>query len=182
MRTTSALFLVATVGCASSPTVGGVSTSTNQVVVAEGTVAVLSTIAESSPAVEPLAASPEGAFAQVAGTYAELGIPLTIISPAAMLAGNQGFNVRHAIGGVAMRNYLLCGDDGTGPNADTYQISMNIATQITKEADGTSKAATVMDATATPMSMGSNLIRCSTTGELEKRVNAVLATRLNLRK
>ena len=56
------------------------------------------------------------------------------------------------------------------------------ATQISKEPDGTSKASTVMDATATPMSMGSNMIHCSTTGELEKRVNEVLATRLNLRK
>src|SRR5438094_7724513 len=173
MRTTSALFLVAAVGCASSPTVGGVSTSSNQVVGGARTVAVLSTIAESAPVVEPLAASPEGAFAQVPGTYAELGIPLTIIIPGEKLAGNQGFNVRHAIGGVALRKYLLCGDEGTGPNADTYRISINIATQITKEADGTSKAATVMDATATPMSMGSNMVRCSTTCQLEKRVNEV---------
>jgi hypothetical protein len=42
----------------------------------------LSTIAVSDPAVEPLAASPEGAFAQVPGTYAEIGIPLTIIREA----------------------------------------------------------------------------------------------------
>ncbi|MDQ6717307.1 MAG: hypothetical protein M3Z17_03040 [Gemmatimonadota bacterium] len=184
MPRTSLLLLLSAFGCASSTNIGSSaqSTTTNIAGVTTGTFAKLSMVAESEPVVLPLAASPEGAWAQVAPAYTEIGIPLTIVAADAKLAGNQGFNVRRSIGRIPMRNYLRCGDDGTGPNADTYQISMNIATQIQKVDDGTSKVATVMDATATSPTMGGNLIHCSTTGELEARVNEVVATLLNLRK
>ena len=183
MRRVTAVLVLSVLGCASAPSLGGVSQSTAAISgVAYGTFAKLSMIAESEPVVLPLAASPEGAWARVAPAYAEIGIPLTIVAADVKLAGNQGFNVRRTIGRIPMRNYLRCGDDGTGPNADTYQISMNIATQIQKADDGTSKVATVMDAMATSPTMGGNLIRCSTTGELEARVNEVVATLLNLRK
>lgn len=168
-------------GCASNSTIGGTAQSNVQVVGNSNTVAKLSMVAVSEPVVTALAASPGGAWSQVAATYAEIGIPLSISLPDVMIAGNQGFNVRRNLSGVGLRNYLSCGDDGTGPNADSYQISMNIATQIQKEGDGSSKAATVMDATATSMTTGTNLIRCATTGELEKRINETIAKHLNLR-
>lgn len=184
MRSISVFLILSALGCAGSTNIGSSaqSTTTNIAGVATGMFAKLSMVAESEPVVLPLAASPAGAWSHVAPAYAEIGIPLTIIAADAMLAGNQGFNVRRSIGRVPMRNYLRCGDDGTGPNADSYQISMNIATQIQKVGDGTSKVATVMDATATSPTMGGNLIHCSTTGELEARVNEVVATLLNLRR
>lgn len=181
MRVNGILFLFSALCCASPASIGGMRQSTAQVVTAAGTIATLSVIAQSDQVVDPLAASPGGAWAQLSPTYAEVGIPLTLFLPETRIAGNQGLNVRRTLGGVALRNYLLCGDDGTGPNADTYLISMNIATQIQAEADGTSKVATVMDATATSMTTGTNIIRCSTTGQLEKRINDVLAKRLNLK-
>lgn len=182
LRTALIFLSCSALGCASSPGLGGRTETTESVHGATtGVFAKLSTIVEADPVVTPLAASPEGAWAQVAPAYTEIGIPLTIVAGDSRLAGNQGWTLRRAVGGVALRNYLRCGDDGTGPNADTYQISMNVATQIQKEADGTSSAATVMDATASPMSIGSNILRCSSTGELEKRINETIAKRLNLR-
>jgi hypothetical protein len=182
MRTARILLLLGVPACASSPSLtNGVATQTSQVTTAAGTIAKLSVIAEVEPVVTPLAASPVGAFAQVPAAYADLGIPLTFSQAENMMAGNQGLNVRRQIGGVGMRNYLLCGDNGSGPNADTYLISMNIATQVQKVDDGTSKVATVVDATATSMTTGTNPIHCSSTGELEKRVNELVARHLNLR-
>ncbi len=182
MRTARIIVLFGVAACASSPTLSnGTSSQTSQVAVGNRTIAMLSVIAEADPVVTPLAASPGAAWAQVEVAYSDLGIPLTFLQSENMMAGNQGLNLRRQIGGVGLRNYLLCGNDGGGPNADSYLISMNIATQIQKAGDGTSKVATVMDATATSMTMGTNPIHCSSTGELEKRVNEIVAKRLNLR-
>ena len=182
MRTARTLLLFGMATCASSPSLtNGVATQTAQVTLAAGTIAKLSVIAEVDPVVTPLAASPGGAWAQVPAAYADLGIPLTFSQSENMMAGNQGLNLRRQLAGVGLRNYLLCGDNGSGPNADSYLISMNIATQIQKADDGTSKVATVMDATATSMTNGTNPIHCSSTGELEKRLNEAVARHLNLR-
>lgn len=182
MRAARVLFLLGVAGCAGSPGVtSGVATQTAQVMLPAGMIAKLSVIAETDPVVTPLAASPAGAWAQVPAAYADLGIPLTFSQPENMMAGNQGLNVRRQIGGVGLRNYLLCGDNGSGPNADSYQISMNIATQVQKADDGTSKVATVLDATATSMTTGTNPVHCSSTGELEQRLNELVARHLNLR-
>lgn len=182
MRTAHTLLLFGSVACASSPTLtGGVATRTAQVTSAAGIIATLSVIAEVEPVTTPLAASPAGAWAQVPAAYADAGIPLTFSQPENMMAGNQGLNLRRQLAGVGLRNYLLCGDNGSGPNADTYLISMNIASQVQKVEDGTSKVATVMDATATSMTTGTNSVRCSSTGELEKHINELVAKHLNLR-
>ena len=182
MRTASLVLLFGLAACASSPGLtNGSATQTAQMVMPAGTIAKLSIIAEVDPVVTPLAASAAGAWAQVPAAYADLGIPLTFSQSDNMMAGNQGLNLRRQVGGVGMRNYLLCGDNGSGPNADSYLISMNIATQVQKVDDGTSKVATVLDATATSMTNGTNPIHCSSTGELEKRLNELVARHLNLR-
>jgi hypothetical protein len=182
MRYAPIVFLFALAACASSPGISnGVATQTAQVMLPSGMIAKLSVIAETDPVVTPLAASPAGAWSQVPAAYADLGIPLTFSQSENMMAGNQGLNIRRQIGGVGLRNYLLCGDNGSGPNADSYLISLNIATQVQKVDDGTSKVATVLDATATSMTTGTNPVHCSSTGELEKRLNELVAKHLNLR-
>jgi len=138
-------------------------------------------VADVEPGIKALAASADSAWKQVPAAYADLAIPITILVNEAMLAGNQGFTARREIAGVPMRKYFMCGEASGGPNADTYMISMNIATQIQKEADGTSKAATVLDATATSMVSGTNAVHCGSTGALEERVNDQIAKRLNLK-
>lgn len=180
MKSIRILLLLSAGACASSPTIGGTTTSTAEVRGVGGTVAALSTISVSDPVVKALAASPGGAWAQVAPAYLELGIPLTFSVAEARIAGNQGITVRRQLAGVALRNYFLCGEASGGPNADIYNISINLATQIQEVPDGTSKAATVVDATATPVSSGTNAVHCGTTGELERRVNDLIAKRLNL--
>ena len=182
MRLTGIILLMSAIGCASNPSpLGSVrAESTARTVGIGGTVLKLAMIVESEPITKALAASPEGAWAQVAPAYADIGIPLTIFSPQDRLAGNQGLNVRREIGGAPMHNYLNCGDASGFSNADTYLISLNVATQIQKEADGTSKAATVLDATGTSMSLGTNSVHCSSTTELEARINGLIAKRLNL--
>src|SRR6266536_1278677 len=122
--------------CGATTNMGGATIHTTSVVVAGGERASLSQIAAAEPITKDVPVLPAAAWAELPAVYDSLGIPLTIMIPDEMLVGNQGFNVRKAIHGVAMRNYLQCGDASGTPNADIYQISMNIATQIRKQSDG----------------------------------------------
>lgn len=178
MRLIGILSLVLLPACATSNMTGS-TLSTTTVVGAGGERSSLAMIAHSEPITRDMPALPAAVWAQLPAVYAELGIPLSVLVQKDMLLGNQGFNIRKAIGGVAMRNYLQCGDASGTPNADIYQISMNIATQVQRQPDSTSRVATVLDATASPMSVGTETVQCATTGQLEERINEMLARRLH---
>lgn len=182
MRSLGIALILATVGCAANtPLGGGVSTSNTSMVGVSGTVAKLSMIAEVDPITEDLAASPAAAWSQVAPAYADIGIPLSLSFDDVKLAGNQGFRTHREIGGVGMRNYLQCGSTSGFDNSEVYEISLNVATQIQPQGDGTSKVATVLNATGTPMGVGSNSVNCASTGALEARINDAIAKRLHLK-
>jgi hypothetical protein len=182
MRSLGIALIVATIGCAANTQVVPATMNSNTNMVGpRGALATLSMIAEVDPVVEALAATPAGAWSQVAPAYADVGIPLSLSFDDQRLAGNQGFRVRREIGGVAMRNYLNCGSSSGFDNSEVYEISLNIATQVQPQADGTSKVATVLNATGTPMGVGSNSVNCSSTGALEERINDTIAKRLHLK-
>lgn len=179
MKVARILLALSAMGCAAN-SIGGSSTSTTQVNGVGGVVANLTMITDAAPVTRALAVTPEKAWAQVPSVYAELGIPLSFMVAESRIAGNQGVNLHRQLAGTALRQYFLCGDASGGPNADTYTITVNVATQIQPDGAESAKAATVLDATATPMSSGSNSVHCGSTGDLERRINDLIAKRLGL--
>ncbi|MDQ2889575.1 MAG: hypothetical protein M3R65_03330 [Gemmatimonadota bacterium] len=116
------------------------------------------------------------AWAQSAKAYASLGIPITIATPETHTIGNTGMRRTHTLGGERLSSFLECGaGSGGGLNADLYGVSMSVISQLRALSDGSTEIATMVQATATPLTFGSPAVTCSTSGVLEQKIAALVA-------
>ncbi len=118
-------------------------------------------------------------FAVLPGAYESLGIPITTMVSKERMLGNLDFKVRARIGALPMRRLLDCGYQQSEPNADGYQIQMSVSSEVKDNGDGTSVLATVVQATGRPVQFSGADVRCTTVGELEKRIAAVVQQKLS---
>jgi hypothetical protein len=122
---------------------------------------------------------PDSVFAALQDVYKELGVPLTLVDPAGRAIGNQSFRTRRRLGNAPMQNYLDCGGSGGQPNAETYDISLSLVSYVQVEG-AESTLITRITASGNDPSLGrGNAMACSTTGELEKRIETATRAKLN---
>ncbi len=125
-----------------------------------------------------------GSVAQVqaalADTYKELDLELNTIDPANGIFGATNVVKTHSLGGVAISNYLNCGDSFSGPRANTDRIRLTLLTTVKPDGNGGARVATNLQATAQDAAGGNSrdLATCSSTGSLEGRVNTSIASKL----
>src|SRR4051812_29871470 len=62
--------------------------------------------------------------------YDSLGIPLNIYDERQHLLGNQGWNLRHKLGGMRISRYLDCGTTQIDFNADSYDIVLSYVAYV----------------------------------------------------
>lgn len=125
-----------------------------------------------------IAAPVDSAWKAVLGVYQELGIEPSIYITDARTIGNQSLKIRRVLGGVSLSRYLNCGaGTGVGPNADYYNVAMSVMTTLTANTSGATNVVTRVDATAKPLSVGSNPVVCTSTGALERRIVKMLQER-----
>jgi hypothetical protein len=115
------------------------------------------------------------AWPKLSKAYASLGIPLTLSTPADHVLGNEGMRRTHTIAGDRLSSFLDCGVGGGGANADMYAVNMSVVSQLQPVTDGSTQIATLIQATATPLSFGTPPVVCATTGALEARIAATVA-------
>jgi len=115
------------------------------------------------------------AWPRLTKAYSDLGIPLTTVNPTDHIVGNEGMRRTHTMANDRISAFLDCGTGGGGANADMYAINMSVVSRLAPLADGTTEVATLLQATATPMSFGTPPIVCATTGALEARIAAAVA-------
>jgi anti-sigma factor RsiW len=116
-------------------------------------------------------APPDDVFRAVKAVYDELKIPIADVSTADRAIGNQLFKTRRRIGGVSMQTYLDCGGNSGQPNAETFDIVMNVLTYVTAGQVTGSTVTTRLQAVGSDPNHGKdNQLRCASTGELEKRI------------
>ncbi len=115
------------------------------------------------------------AWARLAKAYETLGIPLTTATPATHVLGNEGMRRTHNLAGESLSTFLDCGNGtGGGANADMYAVNMSVVTQLQAVADTATEVATLVQATAAPLSFGSPAVACSTNGGLEQKIVALV--------
>jgi hypothetical protein len=126
-----------------------------------------------------VAAPIEEAWKVVISVYRDLGIePTTLISETHTI-GNQSLKIRRSLGGTSLSRYLNCGSGtGVGPNADYYNVEMSVMTYLSATADGSTEVKSVVDATARPVSVGSNPVVCASTSMLETRIAKMIQERV----
>lgn len=170
----AACFFVAT-GCAGSSgtqtTDIGVTPMSQQVTLPSQQSIRLNTTATSVAISEPIAVGADSAYNLLLKVYADLQIPITTMDPRQRMSGNPNFKIRRRLGGVTLVKYLDCGNKDGVPNAESYDVVLNIMSAIGGATTGRSTVSTRVDAIAShPVFGSSNQLVCTTTGELEKRI------------
>jgi hypothetical protein len=99
-----------------------------------------------------------------------LEIPVAPVEPKRAI-GNDEIKVRRRIAGLPMQNVLDCGDKMGLPNAETWDIHMNLLSYVQPGENGGSNIFTRIQAMGNPTDLSNrDLTPCSTTGELEKKI------------
>ena len=112
-------------------------------------------------------------FQSLAAAYDSVGIPVTISSPAQGLIGNDGYKLRRRLKDTPLTRYLDCGSTQGGPSAETYEVMMIVRTQLQRKNDRV-HATTLLDASARPVSLSGNWVKCGSTGRLEALIGELI--------
>ena len=102
--------------------------------------------------------------------YEKLGIPITQADEATHTIANGGLKLRRQLATTSLSRYIDCGTTQIGENADSYDVYLTITTQVDEAPNGLSVMRTTFEAMARPVAFSREYSRCSSKGELEKRL------------
>lgn len=120
--------------------------------------------------------TPKEVWASLVAAYDSIGIPVTVSNPPQGLIGNDGFRVRRKLKDTPLTRLLDCGSTQGGPSAETYEVYLAVKTQLLPVEEGIS-ATTMVDASARPVAIAGNYVRCNSTGRLEAQLGELLGGR-----
>jgi hypothetical protein len=125
---------------------------------------------------------PRDVWIVVKQVYADYQVPLTVDDAVAMTLGNQDFYRSQRFAGRRMPELVNCGSGMTGPNAATYRIYMSLLTNIVDDGRGGSTLHSTLQASARDMAgpSASDRIPCASSGELERTLQARVATLMGI--
>lgn len=113
------------------------------------------------------------------GAYEALGIPITDADNATHTISNGGLKIRRVLGTTSLSRYIDCGTTQIGENADSYDVFLTISTRVDEApASGLSTLRTTFEAMARPIAFSRDYARCSSKGELEKRITEAVKSQL----
>ena len=108
-----------------------------------------------------------------------LGIPITDVDNATHTIANGGLKIRRELGKVSLSRYIDCGTTQIGENADSYDVYLTVTSHVLEDpTSGLSVLRTNFEAMARPIAFSRDYSRCSSKGELEKRIAAAVKSQL----
>jgi hypothetical protein len=164
--------------CASGGKTGGsestISPSTTSLVVGSSSMSTMN-ITQSNMVTAiatPLSVSQDSAYALLVRAYVVLAIPVVPVDQKRAV-GNSELSIRRKIAGMPMQKVIDCGDKMGLPNAETWDIHMNILSYVEPgQNPGTSQILTRIQALGNPPDLSNrDLSPCPTTGDLEKKIS-----------
>ncbi len=174
MRRLSLLSFVLVAGCASSGSTAANTTgmmSTTRVTTGSGGSLSIQSGAGSVGATGWVPVKPDSAFALLQKAYTDLEVPLTTLVTAERTLGNPNLKVRRKLGRLPMQKYLDCGIKEGIPNAETYEIQMNVQSWVSADPKGGASITTRVQAIGSDPAHGrGNNTNCTSTGEIEIRL------------
>jgi hypothetical protein len=118
-------------------------------------------------------------WAVLRATYDSLAIPVATFDPASHTIGNPALRVRRRLGDIALSKYINCGNTQGGNGADTYEVVFSVVTRATMSTPASTNLTTLIDAQGRPITLGGEYTRCTSTGQLEKRISQLVASQLS---
>ncbi|MDF1501761.1 hypothetical protein [Roseisolibacter sp. H3M3-2] len=122
---------------------------------------------------EDLALTVDQAWGALPLAYEALGLALTTLDSEQRRVGAGGQRVQGRLRGAWMSRYVDCGTAANGlPHADSYAVTLDVLSQVEGRADvAAASVSTTVKAVGRPASVSSsNVVNCTTTGNLERRV------------
>jgi hypothetical protein len=121
--------------------------------------------------------SPDRVWTVLPAVYDSLGIPIATVDSKRFLIGNTGFKAHQKLGKIALSKLIDCGRTQGFPSADSYEIHLQITTQVQPKEQG-STLSTLVEAAGRPASLSGDYVKCSTNGALEAAIIAGVRDRL----
>lgn len=117
-------------------------------------------------------AAPTGkTFAAAAQVFKTLGLTVAVRDSMGGLIGNEEFSKTRTLAGSQMSTWLNCGSGMTGPNADSYRITIALMVIIDPAANGTTRMRIGMVGSgANTVGSSTEPVACGTTGRLEEKM------------
>ena len=125
------------------------------------------------------------AWAALTSAYASIDIKLTEHDVTKHLLGNESFRVRRKVGDVQLGKALNCGGESSAPNAETYDITLSVRSQLTANTDGTLTLQTFVQGIGkNPLTNSATQMTCYSMGGFEKRIAELVkqSTTINVKK
>lgn len=154
----------------------------------KGAAPAAATAPTSTPAPAPAAPAPaqvsasftssyERVWQALQAAYPSLGLKVNAIDTTAHALGFSGI-VRRKIGKMPISTYFGCGMSAGDHIADSYDVTLVVASQVTRSPDGRILVTTHARAGARAPQFSSDNARCTTNGRLERALFDSLTARL----
>lgn len=181
MRRLAALSAILLAACATSsqgPAVAPAPDQTLRIPTSNASGGSTITIAQSeSPSNRIIAAPAARIWDALPAVYQTLGLPITDRNAENRTIGTTSYKVRRRLANVPLSRYIDCGSTQGSPSADSYEVLLNVSTQLTPAGDTTAVSTTV-SALARPVFVSGEYINCGTTRALEKRFFDILSVEM----
>jgi hypothetical protein len=120
-----------------------------------------------------LAEPRERIWAALPYVFRTLGVETTTLDARSYVIGNAGWRAT-VLHGTRLSSFLQCGSGILGPNADNYDVTMQLLVQLEPREARSTLLRVVLDANARPRSAAGAAIHCASLGSLEGRVVRLL--------
>jgi len=115
-------------------------------------------------------ASPEVVLQAALEVYQELGIDMPQVDRRRMRMQNPGLSVSRSLLDRRVSHFLRCGQGITGPNADSFRITMHIFTSVEAEGTGSRLGTEIRATAANPRGTSNAVMQCASTFRFEARI------------
>lgn len=109
------------------------------------------------------------------GVFRTLGVETPTVNRYAFTMGNPGSRVARLEGSTRLSRFFDCGIGILGPNADTYEVTLQLLVQLATDASGGTLVRTTVDAYARPRSSSGDPIHCASQRTLERRIPELIS-------
>lgn len=178
MRTMHLLSIAALSACASS-TVNTGAREAETVRIAGGQGGELRLTSNTQASVTRIAFPMGKVWHALPAAFEKLGIPITSVDTATRTISNGGLKTRRVLGSAPLGRFIDCGSTQIGDNADTYDVYLTVVSQVEEDkTTGLAVLRTTFESMARPISFSREYSRCSSRGELEKRMASAVMDQL----
>lgn len=131
-----------------------------------------------SAVLDSVVAAPRGrVWSVLPAVFDTLEIETPTVERAAYTIGNPGARVARIAGSRQLSRYLECGTGIRGPNADNYEVTLQLLVRLGRAPEGTA-VRTTLDAYARARDSGGEPLHCASVGTLERLVLSLIMREL----